>query len=135
MGFGDRAEVVKNAVASQDQGSEDDGSGLETTPCPVRASRKQQLPEPSQIQKPASNERYQNGRSRQYIKKKITGFDNKTVSKDSSSIYYFVVFYQDMRLKAMVKKYGENSWNRISKLLGKSEIKCHKRYLELTGRS
>lgn len=35
----------------------------------------------------------------------------------------------------LVKTYGENSWNRISKLLRKSEIKCHKRYLELSGRS
>ena len=34
-----------------------------------------------------------------------------------------------------MKKYGENSWNRISKILGKSEIKCHKRYLELSDRS
>ena len=35
----------------------------------------------------------------------------------------------------LVKKFGENSWNRISKILGKSEIKCHKRYLELSNRS
>ena len=34
-----------------------------------------------------------------------------------------------------MKKYGENSWNRISKIMGKSEIKCHKRYLELSDRS
>ena len=31
-----------------------------------------------------------------------------------------------------VDKFGQNSWNRISKLLpGKSEIKCHTRWLEL----
>ena len=31
----------------------------------------------------------------------------------------------------MVAKYGDQSWNRISKMVGKSEIKCHKRWLEL----
>ena len=35
----------------------------------------------------------------------------------------------------MVEEYGDSSWNRLSKLLGKSEIKCHKRYLELTNRN
>mgnify|MGYP001626756206 CR=1 FL=1 len=34
-----------------------------------------------------------------------------------------------------VKAYGESSWSRISKLIGKSEIKCHKRFLELSDRS
>ena len=28
--------------------------------------------------------------------------------------------------------YKRNPWNSISKRLGKSEIKCHQRYLELT---
>lgn len=36
---------------------------------------------------------------------------------------------------SLVNRFGESSWNRISKELGKSEIKCHKRYLELSGRS
>ena len=34
-----------------------------------------------------------------------------------------------------MKEHGDQSWNRISKILGKSEIKCYKRYLELTDRS
>jgi len=36
---------------------------------------------------------------------------------------------------SLVERFGENSWNRISKLMLKSEIKCHKRYLELSNRS
>ena len=35
----------------------------------------------------------------------------------------------------LVKQFGETCWNRISKLLKKSEIKCHKRYLELSGKT
>lgn len=35
----------------------------------------------------------------------------------------------------LVQAYGESSWSRISKLIGKSEIKCHKRFLELSDRS
>ena len=35
----------------------------------------------------------------------------------------------------LVKQFGESSWNRISKLLKKSEIKCHKRYHELSGKN
>ena len=34
-----------------------------------------------------------------------------------------------------MRELGETAWSRISKLLGKSEIKCHKRYLELSDRS
>lgn len=34
-----------------------------------------------------------------------------------------------------VREHGDQSWNRISKILGKSEIKCHKRFLELTNRN
>ena len=35
-------------------------------------------------------------------------------------------------LQSYVERFGQNSWNRISKLLpGKSEIKCHTRWLEL----
>ena len=34
-----------------------------------------------------------------------------------------------------MKQNGDQSWNRISKILGKSEIKCHKRFLELTNRN
>ena len=41
----------------------------------------------------------------------------------------------DKRLMELVKQFGESSWNRVSKIMHKSEIKCHKRYLELTGRS
>ena len=33
-----------------------------------------------------------------------------------------------------VNQYGSNSWNRISKLSGKSEIKCHMRWMELNNR-
>ena len=36
---------------------------------------------------------------------------------------------------ALVREYGDSSWNRLSKILGKSEIKCHKRFLELTNRN
>lgn len=35
----------------------------------------------------------------------------------------------------LVETYGDNSWNRVSKLLHISEIKCHKRFLELSDRS
>ena len=39
---------------------------------------------------------------------------------------------EDEQLLGYVKQYGQNSWNRISKKLkGKSEIKCHTRWLEL----
>ena len=39
---------------------------------------------------------------------------------------------EDLKLQNFVKMYGENSWNRISKKLkGKSEIKCHTRWLEI----
>mmetsp|Transcript_9897 Transcript_9897/g.11721 ORF Transcript_9897/g.11721 Transcript_9897/m.11721 type:complete len:110 (-) Transcript_9897:1460-1789(-) len=39
---------------------------------------------------------------------------------------------EDEKLLGFVEKFGQNSWNRISKLLpGKSEIKCHTRWLEL----
>jgi len=31
--------------------------------------------------------------------------------------------------------YGKNAWNRICKVTGKSEIKCHKRWLELNDKS
>ena len=31
----------------------------------------------------------------------------------------------------LVKQFGHNSWNRVSKIIGKSEIKCHTRWLEL----
>lgn len=35
-------------------------------------------------------------------------------------------------MQGFVDRFGQNSWNRISKLLpGKSEIKCHTRWLEL----
>ena len=38
-----------------------------------------------------------------------------------------------MKLKRYVDQFGTNSWNRICKLLpGKSEIKCHTRWLALT---
>ena len=40
-------------------------------------------------------------------------------------------FEQDEQLRSLVQRYGDQSWNRISKLIGKSEIKCHKRWLEL----
>ena len=37
---------------------------------------------------------------------------------------------QDELLLKLVSMYGENSWNRISKkIAGKSEIKCHTRWL------
>ena len=40
---------------------------------------------------------------------------------------------EDRLLLKLVHKYGEDCWNRISKMLGaKSEIKCNERYLELT---
>jgi len=61
----------------------------------------------------------QNERPRRYVKKKITGFTAE----------------MDTRMLSLVNRFGESSWNRISKELGKSEIKCHKRYLELSGRS
>ena len=35
----------------------------------------------------------------------------------------------------LVSHLGEGSYNRISKLLKKSEVKCSKRYLELSGRT
>ena len=39
---------------------------------------------------------------------------------------------EDERLKTYVEAFGEASWNRISRLItGKSEIKCHQRWLEL----
>ena len=41
----------------------------------------------------------------------------------------------DFQLLSLVKLYGESSWNRVSKLVGVSEIKCHKRYLELSNRA
>ena len=34
----------------------------------------------------------------------------------------------------LVKTFGESSWNRISKILHKSEIKCHKRFLVLSNK-
>ena len=34
-----------------------------------------------------------------------------------------------------MKAFGVTAWNRISKLVGKSEIKCHKRWLELSNLS
>ena len=40
----------------------------------------------------------------------------------------------DRRLMDYVRRFGENSWNRISKLMNKSEIKCNKRYLVLSNR-
>ena len=43
---------------------------------------------------------------------------------------------EDQILLELVQKYGDSSWNRISKYLGgKSEIKCNMRYLELTNQS
>ena len=33
-----------------------------------------------------------------------------------------------------VNQYGSNAWNRISKLSGKSEIKCHMRWMELNNK-
>ena len=44
-------------------------------------------------------------------------------------------FPQDTKLLHLVKDYGEQAWNRISKILGRSEIKCHKRFLALSNRS
>lgn len=39
----------------------------------------------------------------------------------------------DQKLLDLVALYGENSWNRISKKIhGKSEIKCHTRWLDIT---
>ncbi len=35
----------------------------------------------------------------------------------------------------VVEMYGEDSWSRISKLMGKSQIKCHKRFLQLSNKS
>ena len=39
---------------------------------------------------------------------------------------------EDVQLLECVKLYGEQ-WSRISKLLFKSMVKCHKRYKQLTG--
>ena len=51
------------------------------------------------------------------------------------SKYLCSLMHQDQKLLVLVREFGESSWNRISKLLLKSEIKCHKRYLELSNRS
>lgn len=40
----------------------------------------------------------------------------------------------DKRLMELVKQFGESSWNRVSKIMHKSEIKCHKRFLVLSDR-
>lgn len=40
----------------------------------------------------------------------------------------------DKKLLELVKQFGESSWNRVSKIMHKSEIKCHKRYLVLSNR-
>ena len=39
---------------------------------------------------------------------------------------------EDEKLLVLVKQFGSKSWNRVSKSLKKSEIKCHTRWLELT---
>jgi len=56
---------------------------------------------------------------KKYIRKTITCFNKEL----------------DSQLLTLVKELGETAWSRISKILGKSEIKCHKRYLELSDRS
>ena len=38
---------------------------------------------------------------------------------------------QDRQLLECVKLYGDKTWRRISNLIGKTEIRCHNRYLEL----
>ena len=39
---------------------------------------------------------------------------------------------QDEQLSSLVSEVGESNWNRIAKQIsGKSEIKCHKRWLEI----
>lgn len=58
-------------------------------------------------------------KAKKYVRKQITCFSKEL----------------DANLLRLVKELGETSWSRISKLLGKSEIKCHKRYLELTNQS
>ena len=61
----------------------------------------------------------QNGMQRKkYIKKKITCFTDD----------------MDTQLMNLVKQFGESSWNRVSKIMHKSEIKCHKRFLVLSDR-
>ena len=39
---------------------------------------------------------------------------------------------EDEKLLILVKQFGTKSWNRVSKTIKKSEIKCHTRWLELT---
>ena len=55
---------------------------------------------------------------KKYIKKKITCFTEQ----------------MDKQLMELVKQFGESSWNRISKIIHKSEIKCHKRFLVLSNK-
>ena len=48
---------------------------------------------------------------------------------------FSVLLVKDEKLLGYVDRFGQNSWNRIMKLLpGKSEIKCHMRWMELTNR-
>ena len=42
---------------------------------------------------------------------------------------------EDEKLLILVKQFGTKSWNRVSKTIKKSEIKCHTRWLELTNNS
>lgn len=58
------------------------------------------------------------GQRKKYVKKKITCFTEE----------------MDQKLLELVRQFGESSWNRVSKILHKSEIKCHKRYLVLSDR-
>lgn len=61
--------------------------------------------------------------------------DSTSVKKKSK----FVAVWseeEDSQLLNLVQKYGDSAWNRISKsLVGKSEIKCNMRWLELTNQS
>ena len=69
--------------------------------------------------KTAEQDLDQNGFQRKkYVKKKITCFTEE----------------MDKKLMTLVKTFGESSWNRVSKIMNRSEIKCHKRYLALSNK-